>query len=266
MVSAWVREDGISLGQVKVAEKSNEITAIPNLVDALDISGSVVSIDAMGCQKDIAKKIIENEANYVLAVKLNQPTLYEEIKAYFDWARVDPIEKKHLDVYKETTFDHGRTVTYTTFMTTDVIWFEGIKDWQALRSFILVERVRTEKNTTSTEQAFFISSLQTDAKHCSHIVRGHWSVENQLHWMLDVAFHEDACAVHTGYAPQNLSLLRKTFLCSAKPFFAPQNLSLLRKMALACIKKDTSVNASVARKQKLAGWNNDFALHFLQLV
>jgi predicted transposase YbfD/YdcC len=246
IVSAWVREDGISLGKLKVAEKSNEINAIPDLLESLEISGSVVTIDAMGCQKDIAKKIIEGEANYVLAVKLNHPTLYEEIKEYFDWAREDSIEKKHLDVYKETTFDHGRMVAYTTFVTTDIIWFEGIKDWQALRSFILVERVRTEKNTTSTEQAFFVSSLQADAKYCSHLVRGHWSVENQLHWMLDVAFHEDECAAHTGNAPQNLSLLRK--------------------MALACIRKDTSVKASVARKRKIAGWDNAFALRLLQQV
>jgi predicted transposase YbfD/YdcC len=138
IVSAWVREDGISLGQVKVAEKSNEIAAIPNLLESLEISGGVVTIDAMGCQKDIAKKIIENEANYVLAVKLNQPTLYKEIKEYFDWARENPIEKKHLDVHKETTFDHGRMVVYTTFVTTDILWFEGIKDWHALRVLSIV--------------------------------------------------------------------------------------------------------------------------------
>ena len=182
----------------------------------------------------------------MLAVKLNQPILYEEMKEYFDWAQENPIEKKQLDIYKETTFDHGRMVVYKTIVTTDVIWFEGIKDWQSLRSFILVERVRTEKNNVSKEQAFFISSLQTTAEHCSRLVRGHWSVENQLHWMLDVAFREDDCTIHAGNAPQNLSILRK--------------------MALACIDKDTSVHASVARKRKIAGWNNDFALRLLQLA
>ena len=129
-------------------------------------------------------------------------------------------------------------------MTTDTVWFEGKEDWKALRSFILVERIRTQKGRISTEQAFFISNLESDAQQCFGLVRGHWSIENQLHWMLDVSFHEDDCAAHTGNAPQNLSLLRK--------------------IALACIKKDTSIKASVARKQKIAGWNNDFAFHLLQ--
>ena len=151
--------------------------------------------------------------------------------------------KKYLNEYQTISFDHGRTVHWKTFVTTNVVWFEGKNDWQSLRSFILVERTRSEKGGTSTELAFYISSLDTDAKHCHQLVRGHWSVENQLHWMLDVAFHEDACAAHTGNAPQNLSLLRK--------------------MALACIRNDTSVKASVSRKQKIAGWNNDFALRLL---
>jgi len=244
MVSAWVREDGISLGQVRVEGKSNEIKAIPELLEVLDISGGTVTADAMACQKEIAKTIIENEANYVLAVKLNQPTLYEEINEYFAWAREDPIEKKKLDVYQATSFDHGRTVHWETFVTADIVWFEGKNDWHSLRSFILVERTRSVKGRISTELAFYISSLDTDAKHCHQLVRGHWSVENQLHWMLDVAFHEDACAAHTGNAPQNLSLLRK--------------------MALTCIRKDTSIKASVSRKQKIAGWDNDFALRLLQ--
>jgi len=243
IISAWVREDGISLGQVKVDDKSNEITAIPKLIEELDVSGGVVSTDAMGCQRKIAEAIIANEANYVLAVKENQPILHEEIREYFQWATADPIEKRSLQVYEKEEHTHGRTASWRVTVTTDILWFESKKDWKCLRSFIMVERTRIVKGVTSLETAYYISSLEPTAQEAFSYVRGHWSVENQLHWILDVAFHEDRCNIHAGNAPQNLSLLRK--------------------MALTCLKKDYTLKASIPRKQKRAARHNDYAFSLI---
>lgn len=245
MVSAWVQEDGLSLGQVKTEEKSNEITAIPALLKTLSISGSVVSIDAMGCQKEIAARIIRGEAHYVLAVKENHPTLYTEIKEYFDWACADCVEEKHLSRYHETNLEHGRITKWQVTSTKDTLWFENKGAWAGLRSFVRVTCSREDQGRRQTFQRFYISSLETDAAQFHRYIRNHWSIENQLHWMLDVAFHEDQCLVNEGHAPQNLSLLRK--------------------IALFLLKTDTSVNASIARKRKIAGWDNDFAFRLLHL-
>lgn len=245
MISAWVREDGISLGQLKTEEKSNEITAIPQLITELDIRGGVVSIDAMGCQREIAKTIVDGEADYLLAVKENHPTLHSEMKDYFSWAQKDSVEQRHLDHHTETSFDHGRTMRWNVTVTKDVVWFEDKANWSNLRTFVCVERTRKEGEKTSVQTAFYISSLEADAATFLRLTRGHWSVENQLHWLLDVAFLEDDCAIYSGHAPQNLSLLRK--------------------MALSLIRSDSSRKASVARKQKLAAYDNDFALSILSL-
>lgn len=245
MVSAWVREDGLSLGQVRTEEKSNEITAIPALLDTLNIMGGVVTIDAMGCQKEIAAKIIAGEAHYVLAVKENHPTLYAEMKEYFDWATEDAIEQHHLSQHHEIAFDHGRTTKWQVTSTTDTVWFEDKDAWPGLRSFVRVACVREQQGKPQRLERFYISSLETDAAAFHRYIRGHWSIENQLHWMLDVAFHEDLCLVNDGYAPQNLSLLRK--------------------IALFLLKADTSVKASIARKRKIAAWDNHFALSLLAL-
>lgn len=243
MVSAWVREDGIALGQLRTEEKSNEITAIPKLLKSLDIWGSVISIDAMGCQREIAQTVIDCQAHYLLTVKDNQPTLHEEIKEYFQWAREDLIESKRISVHTETSYEHGRKVFWRVFATKDTVWFEDHVKWSNLRSFVCVERTRTQDGIASTQTAFYISSLEADADVFLRLTRGHWSVENQLHWLLDVAFCEDASLVHTGHAPQNLSLLRK--------------------IALALIRLDTSCKASVNRKRKMAAYDDAFALALL---
>jgi predicted transposase YbfD/YdcC len=227
MVSMWVREDQITLGQIKTAEKSNEITAIPQLIQSLDIQGGVVAIDAIGCQKEIAKCIREKEAHYILAVKENHPTLYQEIKAYFDWAIEDPIEQNQISQYKHIDFDHGKTSKWRVFSTKDTVWFESKGDWAGLVSFVMVECSRTVRGANCTQRRYYISSLETDAERFHQAIRGHWHVENKLHWMLDVAFHEDNCLIHQGNAPQNLSLLRK--------------------MALTMLRLDSSRNTSILR-------------------
>ena len=243
IVSAWVREDGISLGQIKVKGKSNEITAIPRLIEELELTGSVVTIDAMGCQQAIAKSIIENEANYMLAVKGNQPTLHEDIVEYFAWAQRDTIEQRQVQVYETEEYTHGRKTTWKVSVSTDTAWFVPGKEWTSLRSFVMVERTRNVKGQKSSEKAYYITSLEPSAKETFAYTRGHWSIENQLHWILDVSFREDHCRIHEGNAPQNLSLLRK--------------------IAYTCLKNDKTLSLSIARRQKKAARTNDYALSLI---
>ena len=208
MVSAWIHEDRISMGQIRTEEKSNEITAIPVLLSKLDIRGGVVSIDDTGWQKAIAAQIIAQGAHYLLAVKGNQSSLHEAIEEYFAWAQADPIERKTLQVHTSLEKGHGRVSKWRVY-TCDALWFEGKASWPMLRSFVCVERSCTKGEVTSHERAFFISSLEADAQSLGRHVRNHWGVENRLHWMLDVCFDEDASLLHDKNAAVNLSLLRK---------------------------------------------------------
>ncbi len=245
MVSAWVQEDKLCMGQIITEEKSNEITAMPTLLSQLDIRGSVVSSDAIGCQKAIAKQIIEQEAHFLFAVKGNQPTLFEEIRLYFEWAQADPIEKRFLQTYSHTEQEHGRITTWKV-STCDAGWFEDKADWPMLHTFIRVERTCIRGEKTSREQAFYISSLQDEASTFHQLIRNHWGIENRLHWSLDVSFHEDDSLMHEKNAVQNMSLLRK--------------------VAHAAILADSSRNASVNRKRKMAALDDDFAYSLLLSV
>lgn len=236
IVSAWVREDGISLGQVRTGEKSNEITAIPELLDSLDIYGSTVTIDAIGCQTTIAEKIIEKQANYVLAVKNNQPTLREEMAEYFEWAVNDPIEKKNIDTYSSSDGEHDRIVTRTVEVTKEIGWYESKKNWKHLSSFIRITR-RSERNgVTSKEIEYFISSAAWSAQRFAELIRGHWSIENALHWSLDVVFHEDDVQIRTDHSPENLSVVRK--IAKAMLQHEPSKLSIPRKQRRAAMIDD----------------------------
>ena len=243
LVSAWVREDGITMGQIKTQAKSNEITAIPALLNDLSIQHSIVTIDAMGCQKKIVETILGKQANYLLAVKGNQPTLFEEIQEYFSWALEDSVEQHHLDAYHETDYEHGRTVHYHVVSTQDVVWFEDIHDWPGLKAFVMVHRTRQVKGVTSTEKAYYISSLEADAKSFAQWTRGHWGIENALHWVMDVQFHEDACKVHEGNAPENLYILRK-----------------MAKNLLGRVKTKADSFRSL---QLRAGWDNNFLFRII---
>ena len=243
LVSAWVREDGITMGQTRTHAKSNEITAIPALLNDLSIQHSIVTIDAMGCQKNIAETVLGKQANYLLAVKGNQPTLFEEIKDYFDWALEDSVEQHHLDEYHETDYEHGRTVHYHVVSTQEIVWFEDIHEWAGLKSFVMVQRTRQSKGVTSTERAYYISSLEADAKSFAQWTRGHWGIENALHWVLDVQFHEDACKIHEGNAPENLSILRK--------------------MAKNLLGRAKTKSDSFRSLQLRAGWDNHFLFRII---
>ena len=243
MISAWICEDRISIAQVKTNEKSNEITKIPELLSTLDVRGSVVTIDAMGTQTAIAKKIVEEEADYVLGLKQNQPTLYRDVKEYFDWARTEPSEKNKLSVKDDTDSEHGRITHRHVEVSNDVSWLEGREHWKNLSSLICVTRKTERDGNTSTEESYYIASRPLSADEASRYIRAHWSIENQLHWSLDVVFHEDDCQIHSENAPQNLSVVRK--------------------IAKALLQNDTSRKISLRRKSHIALMDNDYAFKLL---
>jgi predicted transposase YbfD/YdcC len=235
IVSAWATEAGLTLAQVRTEAKSNEITAIPELLDLLDVSGALVSIDAAGCQKEIAEKIVTGKGDYLLAVKENQPRLYADIERL----AVAALEADYAGLSQHTLEEngHGRQEFRFCFVLTDL---GGIRDralWAGLQSVVCVVRSRTAGGKTSDETQYYISSRAGGAKTFQQAVRRHWSIENECHWVLDVAFGEDDHRLRDGHAPENLSLVRK--------------------MALAMLKK-APAKMGVKNKRLRAGWDNAF--------
>jgi predicted transposase YbfD/YdcC len=209
MVSAFAAENGVVLGQVKTHEKSNEITAIPDLLSKLDIKGAVVTIDAMGCQKSIAEKIIQKEADYVLAVKGNQGHLSSAIRDFFDIAHEENFNKLSHEFYEEIDKAHGRVEQRRYWLTEDL---SSIKDltskWVGLKSVGMVESQRHIGEKETVERRYFISSLKEMDKLFAKAVRRHWSVENELHWVLDVSFREDDSRIRRGNGAENIVTAR----------------------------------------------------------
>ena len=246
IISAWVREDGISLGQIKTDEKSNEITAIPKMLGTLDVKGAVVTIDAMGCQVDIAEKIIDREANYLLALKKNQLNLYESVEEYFKWARTEPIEKKQLKEYSYEEHEHGRHVYRTVEVCNDVSWIETVREWKRLSSIVCVTRKGEREGRQTEETAYYISSREWEADEVAKHIQGHWTIENNLHWSLDAAFNEDSSKIHLGYSAENLSVIRK--------------------IAQKLLKAETTFKGgSIRRKARRVALLNDYAEKVLML-
>lgn len=219
IVSAWASDNGLALGQVKVSDKSNEITAIPELLQALQLKGCIVTIDAMGCQKKIAANIIDKQADYVLALKGNHETIHDEMGEFFADA-VAPCATQCADTVVDGTMDfhqtieknHGRVETRRYWQSTDLAWFQDKPLWKGLQSIGMVESIRRVKGTNSIERRFFLSSLPLDAKKLAQSIRGHWGVENALHWHLDVTFKEDDSRARTMNAAQNVATLRRIAL------------------------------------------------------
>ncbi|MBX7243792.1 MAG: ISAs1 family transposase [Bacteroidia bacterium] len=239
MVGAWAEQNELLLGQVKVDEKSNEITAIPKLLDLLCIQGCTITIDAMGCQKEIAKAIVEKEANYVLAVKQNQKNLHEQIMRSFH-------SEKAGDSFTTTEKNHGRIEVRTCEVITDLKWIEEKMDWANLNSIVKVTASRTivSENKQSEEVRYFICNQAFSAQKMLHAVRSHWGIENKLHWSLDVTFNED----------NNRN--RKDF--------APANFSFVQRIALNLLKKETS-KISLKHKRNRANRNNEFLQKILRI-
>lgn len=248
MVNAWAKENGLVLGQWRVNDKSNEITAIPHLLRVLELAGCIVTLDAMGCQKNIAKEISEADAEYVLALKGNQPTVYQEVKDFFTTVLAEekkPLAQRTCPVKPETwqhletvEKDHGRLTIRRYWQCDDIAWFADRDEWENLRSIGMVESITTQNGITTTDQRCYLNSIPLNVHTFARAVRSHWGVENQLHWTLDVSFNEDQSRARTGYAPENLSTLR----C----------------LALNLLKQNKSKKASIRAKRKIAGWDNDF--------
>ena len=234
-VSAWAAESGLVLGQLQVPEKSNETAAVPALLRQLELAGCIVTADALHCQKSIAKEIIEADADYVLALKGNQGTTHDEIRAFLD----DAILRKARGLATHRTVEkgHGRIETRTYWQSEDIAWFADRAEWTGLRSVGVVEATREIGNKASTERRYYLTSLPADAALFAKAVRGHWAIENQCHWVLDVVFQEDQSRARSGNASANLGLLRR--------------------LALNLIKTDTSFNRGIHRKQLLAAINPD---------
>jgi predicted transposase YbfD/YdcC len=238
MVSAWCDANDLVLGQLATSEKSNEIKAIPRLLEMLNIEDAVVTIDAMGCQKAIAEQIVKQNGNYVLAVKENQPALYEVVTKIFEELTGPGIPGVSYDFHEDVDAAHGRIETRRIWTTGWTDWWKERAGWAGLKSFVCVESVRRIKDHTSTERRYFISSIE-EPKAATLIghVRGHWGIENKVHWSLDVTFREDTLRNRIGHSAENFSrirrlamnLLRKDKTCKA---------SLKGKRLKACLKEE----------------------------
>lgn len=212
LVSAFASANRLVLGQAKVEDKENEIVALPALLDLLDLEGCIVTIDAMGCQKEIARQIIDKGADYALTVKGNHPDLLEDLSVCFEEAGTQGFLRDWPHTFTETCdYEHGRAEVRRCYAIGDVDWLKERHEdaWAGLRSIALVESHRTHKGKTSKERRYLISSLPAEAGVILSATRAHWGIENSLHWSLDVTFHEDLCRVRKDHAGQNFATLRK---------------------------------------------------------
>jgi predicted transposase YbfD/YdcC len=243
MISAWAHKNHMVLGQLKVDDKSNEITAIPELLEILDVNGCIVTIDAMGCQKEIAGKIVDGGGDYVLAVKGNQGTLYDDIKLYFD--NMEKCKSEY-DFHRKVEKGHGRIETREHWITSDVEWLDPKGKWKNLSSIGMVRSERLVNKEKSAEIRYYITSREFSAEKFGEVVRSHWGIENSLHWVLDMAFREDESRVRKDNAPENLALLRR--------------------IALNLLKQEKTKKRGIAGKRRLAGWDNAYLNKILGIL
>lgn len=244
MVSAFAHANRLTLGQLAVEAKSNEITALPKLLELLDLKGKTVTVDALHCQKDTARAIRDAGADYLMQVKANQPTLHDDVKLFLDEA-IEHRWQHTGHAYHETVEKgHGRVETRRCWSTWDIGWLKTRADWPGLASIACVEAERWVAGKTSQQRRYFLSSLDgRDAAAILAAVRGHWSIENQLHWCLDVCFEEDQHRVRQAHAAQNFSRLNR--------------------LALNLLRQDQTIKVGLKAKRKRAGWDHDYLLHLL---
>jgi len=254
VVSAWAESNELVLGQWKVADKSNEITAVPELLRVLELSGCIVTLDAMGCQKKIAREIHEADADYVLALKGNQETVHDEVKTHLDAAlleRTTPrpagarlsVSAATLAQWETVDKEHGRLDTRRYYQSAELDWFADRAKWEGLRSVGMVEATREVGGKTTVERRYYLTSLPLGVETFARAVRGHWGVENKLHWVLDVWFREDQSRARAGHAAENLATLRR--------------------LALNLLKREKTKKRGIKGKQLNAGWDHAYLLRLL---
>ena len=226
MVSAWDNEQQLVLGQLAVEEKSNEITAVPQLLDMLDVTGCIVTADAMSCQKEIVKKISSKQADYVLSLKENQPTLRHEVEEYFEDALKNPQQYLEVETARTKDSGHGRVENRTYYLSTEVDWYADKVQWENFRSIGMVCSRVEYKGEIHTDTRYFISSL-SNIQTFSKAVRKHWGIENSLHWCLDMTFREDYSRIRKDHSAENMAVVRHVALNILKNH--PAKISLARK-------------------------------------
>ena len=237
MVSAFAARQRLVLGQVKVAEKANEIVAIPKLLDMLAIEGAIVTIDAMGCQRTIAQKVIDKKADYVLALKGNQGTLRNDVELFATEQKARGFTDTEVSQHTTVDGDHGRIETRTTTVIHDVKWLQERHDWPGLNGVVIVESSREISGKTEQETRYYITSLVMLAALMGPVVRSHWAIENSLHWVMDMVFRDDECRVRTDNAAANFTTLKH--------------------MALNLLRRPPG-KQSIRGRRKAASWDDDY--------
>lgn len=242
MVSAFAARQRLVLGQVKVADKSNEIVAIPHLLDMLALDGAIVTIDAIGCQRDIANKIIDRRADYVLALKGNQTSLHADVALFVAEQQANGFRDAKTSRHQTVDGDHGRIETRTTTVVEDIAWLNERHDWPGLKRVVIVESIREIGNKTERETRLYITSLSLPAEEMGALIRGHWAIENSLHWVMDMIFRDDECRLRTDHAPANFTTIRH--------------------MAHNLIRR-ASGKDSFRLRRKVAAWDDDFLVSLI---
>lgn len=247
IVSAWFSENGMVLGQIKTEEKSNEITAIPELLDILDVTGCIVTIDAMGTQTDIAEKIIVKKADYILDLKANHPLLHEEVVKFFEKAKDKEYRDEHkIDTYKRLDKGHGRIECREAYITSEIQWMKDAKkDWKKFNSIGMIVYSRKDGEAKTTEYRYFLCSIPANAEKFANAVRKHWGIES-MHWSLDTTFNEDSKRVRKDNAPENLAIMLK--------------------FAYNYLKKETTFKKSLRKKRFKASLNLGYLESVLDLI
>lgn len=255
IVNAWAGANRLILGQLKVPDKTNEITAVPTLLRALELTGCIVTTDAMGCQKKIAREIIEADADYVLALKGNHETVHEEVASFLDHEIARhaapappgmtgaPAPAVTFATLETADKGHGRLEIRRYYQSTDLGWFADLDEWEGLKSVGMVESIREIKGVQSIERRYYLSSLPLDVAQFAGAVRDHWGVENSCHWVLDVVMREDQSRARTGDAAENLATLRR--------------------MAINLLNREKTKKRGIKGKQLNASWDHSYLLRLL---
>lgn len=243
MVSAWANASCLVLAQQKVDNKSNEITAIPRLLELLEVEGCILTLDAMGTQKEIARQIIAQKADYVLALKGNHSLTHKDVAHFFETGLEKGFAQGAMQTYQTTDYHHGRTEIRRYWQTDQIDWLLAVEEWPGLVSIGMMQTERTSKGETRRETHYYLSSLTADCRRFAKAVRAHWGIENKLHWQLDISFDEDSSRIRKDQAPENMAIVRH--------------------IALNLLQQDKTLKRGVKAKRLQAAWRDDYLIEIL---